>query len=937
MADNKTNQSVHGAARVAAAVVNRFVNRIGSNADQKQTLAEIDIPDTLRDNLALFLRLERKVLSEYDTEIADLFDQILTAEIKANEGNPGTLAADEETDDQGIPTGDEPTAVEFRRVIDIIDALPLDKQQMIVRAFTSFFHLANLTEENYRVETLHQREAGASTETQVDPANELTVAYYQLIDELGEEGANELLGKLEFHPVFTAHPTEARRKAVEGKIRRISNLLDERPHLGGSDLVENERHMLQEIDALVRTSPVAFKKPTPVEEADTIIDIFDHTLFDTIPVVYRRFDDWVLGDKAGAVPPVCPAFFHPGSWIGSDRDGNPNVTAKVSREVAAKYYTHMVSKLEDKCRRVGRNLTFETTYSKPSEELQNLWNHQVEMSELYTERAGLMSQHEPHRAVMLVMADRLNATIRRNSDTMYHSSEEFLADLRVVQRSLAQCGAVRAAYGPVQTLIWQVESFGFHMVEMEFRQHSVVHARALADIHENGIHGNLQPMTREVIDTFRAIGSIQKRYGKKMAHRYIISFTKSAQHVADVFELAHLSFAHPEDVPELDVIPLFEQLEDLENATKVLDEMLTLPVVQKRLEQTNRRMEVMLGYSDSSKDAGPTTAMLALHAAQERIAKWAEANNIDLVLMHGRGGAVGRGGGPANKAVLAQPKGSVNCFFKLTEQGEVIFARYGNTTLAQRHVESVAAATLLNSAPSIEKLNTETTAKFADMAAKLNDTSHARYLDLLHTDDFTPWFSWVTPLTEVGLLPIGSRPAKRGLGAKSLDDLRTIPWIFSWSQARINLAAWYGLGTACEELGDLDLLKQAYQEWPFFRTFIDNIEMSLAKTDQRIAKMYLALGDRDDLANKVFTEMQLTRKWVLDIVGDEWPLQHRRVLGQAIRVRNPYVDALSVAQVRALRKVRMEQDEMAEEEKAEYMSLILSTVTGVSAGLQNTG
>lgn len=279
----------------------------------------------------------------------------------------------------------------------------------------------------------------------------------------------------------------------------------------------------------------------------------------------------------------------------------------------------------------------------------------------------------------------------------------------------------------------------------------------------------------------------------------------------------------------------------------------------------------------------------------------------------------------------------MNCCFKLTEQGEVIFARYGNPALAQRHVESVAAATLLNSAPSVERVNTETTEAFADMAARLNEVSHARYLDLLNTPDFTPWFSTVTPLTEVGLLPIGSRPAKRGLGAKSLDDLRTIPWVFSWSQARINLAAWYGLGSACEALGDLDLLKRAYAEWPLFSTFIDNIEMSIAKTDGRIAKMYLALGDRDDLATKVFEEMQLTRTWTLAITGNEWPLEKRRVLGRAVRVRNPFVDALSLAQVRALREVRMNQDELSEEAKAEYMSLILATVTGVSAGLQNTG
>ena len=776
-----------------------------------------------------------------------------------------------------------------------------------------------------------------SIDSAVDPVNELTVAYRQMIDEVGEDKANELLARLEFHPVFTAHPTEARRKAVEGKIRRISRLLAERPRLGGSDLMENERHLLQEIDALLRTSPVAPKKPTPVEEADTIIDIFDNTLFDTIPMVYRRFDDWILGDKAGTVPPVCPAFFHPGSWIGTDRDGNPNVTAKVSRQVAAKFATHMVSTLANKCRRVGRNLTLEAKYTKPTDELLNLWNHQVEMSEVLTDRAMTISASEPHRAVMLVMAARLDATVARNADTMYNSAEEFLGDLRVVQRSLAASGAVRAAYGPVQTIIWQTETFGFHMVETEFRQHSVVHTRALDDIREHGIHGELAPMTREVLDTFRALGSIQKRFGVKAARRYIISFTKSAQNVADVYELAQLAFAHPEDVPVVDVIPLFEQLEDLENCVDVLDDMLAIPAVQRRLEQSGRRLEVMLGYSDSSKDAGPTTATLALHSAQARIAAWAERNDIDLVLMHGRGGAVGRGGGPANRAVLAQPAGSVNCFFKPTEQGEIIFARYGNPALAQRHVESVAAATLLNSAPSVERTNTQTTERFADMAARLNDVAHNTYLDLLNTPDFTPWFSTVTPLTEVGLLPIGSRPAKRGLGAKSLDDLRTIPWVFSWSQARINLAAWYGLGSACEALGDLELLQQAYAEWPLFSTFIDNIEMSIAKTDFRIAKMYLALGDRDDLATKVFEEMQLTRKWTLAITGSTWPLEKRRVLGRAVRVRNPFVDALSLAQVRALREVRMNQDELSEEAKAEYMSLILATVTGVSAGLQNTG
>ena len=892
---------------------------------------ERDLPASLKEEMDLCLQILREVLGEFDENLLAKFDEVREHALKASDERFS-----------GILTDTNPDQDDLQKVVDIVDKVDVHDAQLLARAFTTYFHLANLCEENYRVSVLHQREAAVNEDQAVDPVNEMTCAYHQLINEMGPARAKELLDQLEFHPVFTAHPTEARRKAVEGKIRRISQLLATHKLLGGSDKKENSRRLFNEIDALFRTSPIALKKPTPVEESETILDIFDNTLFYTIPQVYRRFDDWVLGDKAGLVPPVCPAFFHPGSWIGSDRDGNPNVTAKVSRQVARKFSDHVLGALEIETRRVGKNLTMEAETTPPSAELKSLWNHQKEMSERLTDKAALISTKELHRAVMLVMADRLKATIDRDADLMYHSCEDYIADLKTVQRSLAEANAKRSAYGPLQDLIWQAETFGFHMVEMEFRQHSVVHSRALEDIREHGLHGErgeLQPMTHEVLDTFRALGSIQKRNGIKAARRYIISFTKSAQNIKDVYELNRLAFSHPKDVPTIDVIPLFEQLEDLQNSVDVLEEMIKIPEVQARLKATGGKMEVMLGYSDSSKDAGPTSATLALHSAQERIAKWAESHDIDLTLFHGRGGAVGRGGGPANRAVLAQPVGSVKCRFKLTEQGEVIFARYGNPALAIRHVESVAAATLLQSAPSVEKRNTDMTKKYADMASKLDEAAHNRFLDLLNTDGFAPWFSTVTPLTEIGLLPIGSRPAKRGLGAKSLDDLRTIPWIFSWAQARINLAAWYGLGTACEQFGDLDTLRQAYEEWPLFSTFIDNIEMSLAKTDERIAKMYLALGDREDLNKKVLDEMELTRKWVLKIVGDEWPLQHRHVLGQAIRIRSPYVDALSVTQVLALRSLRkkVDKEELSQSQQAGFIYLILCTVSGVAAGLQNTG
>ena len=883
----------------------------------------LNVPESIAENMTLFLRLVRKVLEEFDPELRATFDVLLADAVRANADEAGS-------------TDDERAA--FADLERIIDGLDERAATLVTRAFTAYFHLANICEENYRVSSLRAREAAVSPDEPADPINDITVAYRQLVDECGRGRAIALLQRLEFRPVFTAHPTEARRRAVEGKIRRIAELLAQRAGLSGVALAENERRLLQEIDALLRTSPIAHKKPTPVEEADTIVDIFDSTLFDMVPDVYRRFDDWELGEKAGTVPPVCPAFFHPGSWIGSDRDGNPNVTARVSRQVAEKFRRHVLGRLAEATETCGRNLTLDAISTPPSDALVNLWSHQVEMSEALTARALGISARELHRAAMLVIAERLRATMERTADVMYTSAHDYVADLRVVQASLARAGAVRTAYGPVQRLIWQAQTFGFHLVEMEFRQHSLVHSRALADIEEHGRwgeRGELEPMTREVLDTFRAIAQIQRKNGVDAARRYIISFTKSAEDVANVYRLAHLAFAHEADVPVLDVIPLFEQVEDLENAVATLDAMIALPEVQRRLDQTGRRLEVMLGYSDSSKDAGPTSATLVLHATQEAIARWADENSIDLVLMHGRGGAVGRGGGPANRAVLSQPKGSVNCCFKLTEQGEVIFARYGDPTLARRHVESVVGATLLQSAPSIEWVNTETTEKYADLAAELDAASRERYLELLHADGFAEWFSTVTPLTEVGLMPIGSRPAKRGLGAKSLDDLRTIPWIFSWSQARANLAAWYGLGSACERVGDLERLRTAYAEWPLFTTFIDNVEMSLSKVDERITRLYLALGDRDDLASAVLEEMELTRRWVLAIVGDEWPLQHRRVLGPVIRMRLPFVNVLSVTQALALRRLRAGDLEPEQRERLTY--LILCTVSGVAAGLQNTG
>ncbi|HLS02741.1 MAG TPA: phosphoenolpyruvate carboxylase, partial [Beutenbergiaceae bacterium] len=336
------------------------------------------------------------------------------------------------------------------------------------------------------------------------------------------------------------------------------------------------------------------------------------------------------------------------------------------------------------------------------------------------------------------------------------------------------------------------------------------------------------------------------------------------------------------------------------------------------------------------KDVGPVSATLALYQAQEKITAWATRHNITLTLFHGRGGALGRGGGPAHRAVLAQPPGSVDGRFKLTEQGEVIFARYGHPRIAARHIEQVAAATLLHDTEEITSRNDGAAHRFDGLAQQLDDVSRERFYQLVKAEGFASWFATVTPMEEVGWLPIGSRPARRGLSVESLEDLRAIPWVFAWTQARINLTGWFGLGTALEHIGDEELLAQAYQDWPLFSTMIDNVEMSLAKTDERIAQRYLDLGERPDLSELVLEELALTKQWVVRITGQERLLAGHRILGRAVQLRSPYVDALSLLQLRALRALRGT-DGSDETTDAQIRRLMLLTVNGVAAGLQNTG
>jgi phosphoenolpyruvate carboxylase len=889
--------------------VSDLENTTAPSPSRRRQNVRAEVDETLRADVRTLGGLLGRVLSASDPTLLDDVEQLRTLSIAAY--------ADDDQD-------------RFSEAEALVAGFTPERAEQVARAFTAYFHLVNLAEEQHRIRRLRERDVEGRAETRTDT---FAGAITQLTAEVGAEETAKRVEALRFHPVLTAHPTEARRPAISGAIRRIAALLQERedPRLGYAAGIENERRLLEEIDTLWRTSPLRASRPTPVDEVRTAMNVFDTSLFQVIPRVYRALDDWLLGADAGVAPSLAKSFVRYGSWIGADRDGNPFVTAKVTRQAASIASEHVLLGYEHAATRIARTLTLSADDAPASAALSDLWTRQRALGGFAADEIEQRSHTEPHRRALWFITRRIIATRTRDADLAYTGPDELLAELRIIQSSLRDGGAARSASGEIQHLIWQVETFGFHLADLEVRQHSKVHRQVLAELRAGGSRSEL---TDEVLEVFHSIQALQKRFGVNAARRYIVSFTQSAEDLGNVYALAEFAFGGAEQAPVLDVIPLFETFADLNNSVDILTGAIELEPVKKRLAQTGRKLEVMLGYSDSSKDVGPVSATLALYSAQSRIAEWAKSNDIELTLFHGRGGALGRGGGPANEAVLAQPPHSVEGRFKLTEQGEVIFAQYGDQTIAARHLEQMASATLLAEAPSNQKRNAEASATFEVLAAQLDESSRARFFELVKADGFAQWFGRVTPQEEVGLLALGSRPARRGLSLESLEDLRAIPWVFAWAQARVNLTGWFGLGTALASVGDTELLRRAYAEWPLFRTMIDNVQMSLAKTDERLARRYLELGDRDDLAQLVLDEMAITREQVLLASGQDELLENRAVLQRAVQLRSPYVDALSLLQLRALREIRATGSADAEDRPHRLMLL---AVNGVAAGLQNTG
>ncbi|MFF0774473.1 phosphoenolpyruvate carboxylase [Nonomuraea wenchangensis] len=867
---------------------------------ERRSAAVTEMPDELRHDVRLLGKLLGQVLAEQGGEdlLADV-ERLRKAVIAARRG---TVSADE--------------------ISAMVAGWEIERAVEVARAFTCYFHLANLAEEHYRIRTLRERDTEGRVQRE---------SLAQAVQELGHERVTELLAGLELHPVLTAHPTEARRRAVVTAIQRVSHQLTEynTPGRGATERAESRRRLLEEIDLLWRTAQLRSSKLDPLDEVRTAMAAFDETLFRMVPQVYRALDA-ALDPDTGTRPPQARPFIRYGSWIGGDRDGNPYVTAKVTRETIQIQSDHVLAALETACARIGRTLTASAQFTPCSPELKRALAAAVAAHPEIVSELATRSPREPHRQWLLYVAARISATQRRHLDLAYRSPADLLADLRLAQDSLA-ASTPRQAYGELQHLIWQVETFGFHLAELEVRQHSQVHAGALEELRAGG---ELSERTEEVLATIRVISWIQERFGVTACSRYVVSFTRSADDIAAVYELAR--YAAGDGAPVLDVVPLFESGADLANSPRVLSGMLEIPELRRRLDDNGRRMEIMLGYSDSAKELGPAAATLRLYEAQEALTAWAAEHDVKLRMFHGRGGALGRGGGPANRAVLAQAPGSVAGRFKVTEQGEVIFARYGHIAIARRHLEQVTNAVLLASSPTVSATTAAAAERFRGLAERVAVASEQAYRALTEAPGFPEWFGLVSPLEEIGTLRLGSRPARRGLGApRSLDDLRAIPWVFAWAQTRVNLPGWYGLGSGLAAADSLDELRAAYAEWPLFNALLDNAEMSLAKTDRSIAKRYLALGGREDFARQVLEEYDRTRDLVLRVTGHARLLENRKVLSRAVQLRDPYVDALSHLQLRALRALRTENP--SERERERLSTLLLLSVNGVAAGLQNTG
>lgn len=842
--------------------------------------------------------------------------------------------------------GGDPTATaELTR---IIDALDLSEKRVLIKAFSNYFQLINIAEDLERIRTLRYREAQGELSESIQTAVRLLKS-----EGYDADAMQALLRRIAIRLVLTAHPSEAKRQEVLIKIADIAEFMAmrERMALLPREFEEMHNDILRRVEQLWQTRPTRASRATVEDEVRFGLFFITRVIMNATVDLYTE----IRGTLAESMPDgdwsLLPPVLRFASWIGGDRDGNPNVTPQVTLDTLAMLRRSALGVYLQEVRYLAARLTQSDDEMPVSEALR------ARVEVVSGEDAVLNGEYYRQHAQNIA---------RRLENDGYRTVEELLEDLRILYDSLRGHRATHSADGTLRRLITQIRLFGLHLVPLDVREDSRLHAAALAEIFakyhlaedyaslpENEKQvlltreiANPRPLlpfepqfseaTERIISTWRMIAQAHRTYGTVVIDTYIASMSQSASDV-----LAMLLFASELQVGDaLDLVPLFETVDDLQRAPQVMRTLFENPEYRRHLRARGDRQQIMIGYSDSNKDGGYIASNWNLYQAQQTLADVCTEYGINLELFHGRGGSIGRGGGPTNRAILAQPPASMRGLIKITEQGEVIAYRYGNADIARRHLHQVVNAALLATS---NDNGFQVKAEWLATMNTLSESSQRAYRTFVYdTPDFLEYWHAATPINELAMMPIGSRPAKRRKGG--FESVRAIPWVFSWMQSRAIIPSWYGVGHAleafCQSRPDgLAQLQQMYDQWLFFRTLIENVQLDVAKADMGIAELYAGLVTDEALRRTIFDEMQNEHQrantYICQIVRQREVLERWPVIKRSIERRNPYVDPLNFIQVNLLSALRQMSPESPEYEPT--LRAVLSTVNGIAAGMKTTG
>ncbi|MDG6777571.1 phosphoenolpyruvate carboxylase [Thiomicrorhabdus sp. zzn3] len=868
-----------------------------------------------------------------------------------------------------------------------IEEQSADDLILIIRAFNIYFSLVNLAEEEHQY---HERQSQLKSD---GPLWEGSVL--KTIEEFKTRGysADEvqlLLNKLNYIPVFTAHPTESKRRAVMENLRKIFLTLGE---LNEAEAYNNPyaqeeviKKLQYQIQVLWKTDEVRRMKPTVEDEIRNGIYYFRQSLFSAVPQVYRYMER-ALGRFYPDDKIETPNFLTFGSWIGGDRDGNPFVTHDTTVKALLLQTRSVLYEYQNRVFDLSHKLTHSRFISDINQDLINKATIvDADLMEMVFKKRPERFRDEPYRRFLYLIRGRLQQNLNyveaklngspiKKSPFAYNSEDELLSDLQLIHKSLCEHGDENVANADLQDLIRLVQTFGFYLMRLDIRQESTVHSEAVADllshlnIDYNALseseklellaqhvgsatiidtqHLDLKDMTKEVLEVFNVIRKMRKEISPKAFNNYVISMTHEASHVMEVLFLAHQAglagYNAGKPYCDIRISPLFETIEDLKHIVPVTQALLENDTYRVMLESSGNQQEIMLGYSDSAKDGGNLSSAWSLYQAQQSIMELADQYGIDCRLFHGRGGTVGRGGGPTHHAILSQPTGTVRGAIKFTEQGEVLSYKYSNTETAMYEL-SLGVTGLMKASTGLIKPPKADNPEYLRTMQKLAEQGEQCFRELTdHTEGFFEFFYQATPVTEIGLLNIGSRPSHRKKGNLSKSSIRAIPWIFGWAQARLTFPAWQGTGYALDswikEHGDDTMLKEMYKNWPFFNGLLSNIQMALFKTDLKIGAEYTKLGHDQEVAQKIYNMIaeEHTRgvKHILEITGNEYLMAETPGLARSLSRRTPYLEPLNNIQVAVLR--RYKDESLSEEERNVWLTPLLNSINAIAAGMRNTG